>query len=77
MHPTTSRNMQASGSAALIPYTLYRDSGLGDEFVVDQAFPVTFSNPQAITLPVYGKVILTGDKPPDTYLDTVTMTLSW
>ena len=60
-----------------MPYELYRDPGLSQEYAIDQAYPVSFSDPQAISLPIYGKVSLSGDKPPDTYSDTIDLTLSW
>lgn len=77
LHATSSRNLQASGSAATIPYRLYRDAGLNQEFTINQAVSVTFADPQSIALPVYGQITLSGDKPPDTYSDTILLTLSW
>jgi spore coat protein U-like protein len=77
LHAATSRNMQAAESADLVPYRLYSNASLTDELLIGQASSVSFSDPQAITLPVYGKVILSGDKQPDTYSDTVILTLSW
>ncbi|UNK79785.1 spore coat U domain-containing protein [Sphingopyxis granuli] len=71
------RNMKAAGSNALQPYTLHRDAGLSQEYAVDQPYAVTFDDPEAIILPVYGQAPLSGDKPPDIYSDTVLITLSW
>lgn len=77
LHATTSRNMRATGSASYIPYQLYRDAGFSQAIPIDQVIPVAFSNPSAITLPIYGRLVLNGDKPPDIYSDTLLLTLSW
>jgi len=76
-HGSAVRNMQAAGSGALLPYRLYRDAGFSNEMQIDQAYAVTFADPEAIALPIYGRAVLSGDKPPDTYSDTIVLTLSW
>ncbi|CDO35419.1 Spore coat U domain protein [Novosphingobium sp. KN65.2] len=76
-HGSATRNMQAAGSSDLLPYRLYRDPAFSNEMQIDQAYAITFADPEAIALPIYGRVVLSGDKPPDTYSDTVVLTLSW
>ncbi|EHJ59359.1 hypothetical protein NSU_3691 [Novosphingobium pentaromativorans US6-1] len=76
-HGSATRNMQASGSNDLLAYRLYRDAAFSNEMQVDQAYSVSFADPEDMVLPIYARVVLGGDKPPDTYSDTVVLTLSW
>ena len=72
------RNLQAPGTGAdRIEYRLYRDAGFSQELQAGQPYPIIFSNPLAITLPIYGRLILPGNRRPEVYSDTVVVTLTW
>ncbi|MHC6225648.1 Csu type fimbrial protein [Pseudomonas sp. X10] len=69
------RNLDGAGER--IPYQLYRDVGLSQAIPVDQALAVSYANPEDIRLPIYAALRLPGNNPPGTYIDVLTVTLSW
>ncbi|HEY3590469.1 MAG TPA: spore coat U domain-containing protein [Buttiauxella sp.] len=76
---TTVRNMVRTGSSEAVPYRLYTSGALtaNTEIMVNQAVPVTYSNSNNITLPIYGAAQLTGFSPAGSYTDQLAVTLSW
>lgn len=78
-HYTTVRNMVRTGSSEAVPYRLYTSGALtaNTEIMVNQAVPVTYSNSNNITLPIYGAAQLTGFSPAGSYTDQLAVTLSW
>lgn len=77
LHADGSRNLQRSGNTDRIAYRLYGDAAFTQELLANQPVPISFSDPEAITLPVYGRLTLPGTRPPGVYNDTVMVTLSW
>lgn len=77
LHADGSRNLQRSGDTDRIAYRLYGDSSFTQELLADQPVSISFGDPEAITLPVYGRLTLPGNSPPGIYSDTVMVTLSW
>lgn len=78
-HYTTVRKMVRTGSSEAVPYRLYTSGALtaNTEIMVNQAVPVTYSNSNNITLPIYGAAQLTGFSPAGSYTDQLAVTLSW
>ena len=77
LHPGTTRNMQAATSSARISYQLYQDVGLTVALPADQPVAVPVEDTEGMYLPIHGAALLTGDQLPDTYSDTLTITLNW
>lgn len=77
LHSATTRNLQATGSSARLSYRLYRDPGFSQELLINQAVAVTFADPSHVALPIYGRLTLPGNAVPDTFEDTVVVTLTW
>lgn len=76
LHAENSRNLQAPGGGR-IAYDLYNDPGFTQQLGVDQPVPISFADPDVITLPIYGRLALAPGNPPGTYTDTVIVTLAW
>lgn len=76
-HATTTRNLQAGSSAQRVSYRLYADAAFSQELLAGQAFAVNFSDPEHVSLPVYGRAALSGNGAVGTYSDTVAVTLNW
>ncbi|WP_336962840.1 spore coat U domain-containing protein [Sphingobium aquiterrae] len=77
LHGGTTRNLQASHSSDRLPYRLYRDAAFSQEVLANQPIAVSFSAASQISLPLYGRMTLPGNMPPDTYGDTIVVTLNW
>lgn len=76
-HGGATRAMQAPGNTSLLSYRLYRDAAFGQEVLVNQMVPVSFSSGAPILLPIFGRLTLPGNLPSGTYGDTVLVTLNW
>ncbi|MPT48002.1 MAG: SCPU domain-containing protein [Sphingobium sp.] len=74
---TSSRRLQSSSGTAHVDYHLYRDAGFGQELAINQPYEISFIGGEAITLPIYGRLTLSGSDSPDTYTDSVRITLAW
>lgn len=77
LHAAGGRNLQAQGGPERIAYHLYGDAAFSQELLTGQAFPLTFSNPSAVAMPVYARLTLPGNARPAVYADTVVVTLAW
>ena len=74
------RNLQRSGlPATRLNYRLYSDAGLTTEYVINQARAITVPSASAngVTLPIHGRIVLSGGHPSGTYSDIVVVTLNW
>lgn len=72
------RNLESpAGAAERIAYRLYRDAGFSQELLAGQAYAVPLGTPLAITLPIYGRLTLAGNRRAAVYSDTVVVTLTW
>lgn len=76
---TTQRRLVRSGGSDAVPYRLYSNSNLSaaSEIGLNQSVSVSYSNSNAITLPIYGVAQLTGFSPAGVYTDQLSVTLSW
>ncbi|MDF0730938.1 spore coat U domain-containing protein [Pseudomonas entomophila] len=71
------RNLKRSGGTQLLAYQLFRDAGLTQSLGIGANVAVSYSDPTAIKLPVYGRTQLTGALPAGTYTDVVQVTVTW
>ena len=71
------RHLQRVGAGQRLAYQLYRDAGLSQVVGVGQALSLIYSDPNAIALPLYGRLQLPGDLPAGQYSDAVQVTLTW
>lgn len=74
------RNLQsAANAAARLGYSLCADAGCTTPIGIGQqiGITVTSANMNDIRLPVFGRLILPGNRPPGTYSDVLTMTLTF
>ncbi|RZI86687.1 MAG: SCPU domain-containing protein [Pseudomonas sp.] len=71
------RNLKRSGGTQLLAYQLYRDAGFSQSLAIGQVTSLSYSDPTAIKLPVYGRTQLPGTLPAGTYTDVVQVTVTW
>ncbi|MNJ61682.1 Spore Coat Protein U domain protein [compost metagenome] len=71
------RNLKRTGGTQVLAYQLYQDAALSQSLGIGQSVAVSYTDPAAIKLPVYGRVQLTGTLPAGTYTDVVQVTVSW
>lgn len=74
------RNLQLGVNvAARLVYRLCRDPGCVQPIAIGTAYAVAVSgtNAEDVRLPIYGSLILPGDRPPGAYTDMLTVTLTW
>lgn len=71
------RNLKRSGGTQLVAYQLFRDAALSQALTIGTSVPVSYSDPTAIKLPVYGRIQLPGNVPAGTYTDVVQVTVTW
>ncbi|MDH2125680.1 spore coat U domain-containing protein [Pantoea brenneri] len=74
---TTTRNLKLPNFSNTVPYTLYSNASRTTVIPVNQAVPLSYSNANNITLPIYGQLKLPGTARAGVYTDTLTVTLSW
>lgn len=69
--------VQQAGNATLA-YQLYHDAAFQSAIAIDQPVSVdTLTNPDNITLPIWGRTLLPGHLPAGVYRDTLVVTLEW
>ncbi|HHJ1297595.1 Spore Coat Protein U domain protein [compost metagenome] len=71
------RNLKRTGGTQVLAYQLYRDAAYSQAFGIGQSVAVSYTDPTAIKLPVYGRTQLTGTLPAGTYTDVVQVTVTW
>lgn len=72
-----SRNLKLSNHTDLVAYALYTNASYTTAVPVDGELPVPLINANNITLPIYGRLQISGARRAGTYSDTLTVTLSW
>ncbi|MDY7534347.1 spore coat U domain-containing protein [Pseudomonas sp. Bout1] len=77
LHNVSGRRMQLNSGSAQVAYQLFQDAALSQSLGVSQSVSVAYSNANAITLPIYGRVVLPGNQPGGTYSDVLQVQLSW
>ncbi|MBA6114905.1 spore coat U domain-containing protein [Pseudomonas sp. NC26] len=71
------RNLKRNDGTQVLAYQLYRDAAYTQALGIGQSVTVSYSDPMAIKLPVYGRTQLSGTLPAGTYSDVVQVTVSW
>ena len=71
------RYLKRSGGTQVLAYQLYRDAAYTQSLGIGSSVAVSYSDPTAIKLPVYGRTTLTGTLPAGTYTDVVQVTVAW
>ena len=71
------RYLKRSGGTQVVAYQLYRDAAYTQSLGIGSSVAVSYSDPTAIKLPVYGRTTLTGTLPAGTYTDVVQVTVAW
>lgn len=71
------RNLKRSGGTQLLAYQLYSDAAFTQALGIGASVAVSYSDPSAIKLPVYGRTQLSGTLPAGTYTDVVQVTVTW
>jgi spore coat protein U-like protein len=73
-----SRGMVLSGGTARVAYALFSDSTYSAAIQPGAAVSLDVTgSPKPLTLPVFGRAVLTGLSPAGLYSDTLTVTLQW
>lgn len=75
----SSRNLKIANNTDLVAYALYTSAtfSAASAIPVNQNVALTYSNANNITLPIYGRLQMSGVRRAGTYSDTLTVTLSW
>lgn len=73
----TGRGMKRNNGNERIPYELYGEAGHTTSLQVGQSMPVSYLNPNNITLPIYGEAKIPVGLPAGTYSDVVQIQLTW
>lgn len=71
------RYLKRSGGTQLLAYQLYSDAAFSQALGVGSSITLSYSDPTAIKLPVYGRTTLPGNLPAGTYTDVVQVTVTW
>ncbi|MCP3750520.1 spore coat U domain-containing protein [Pseudomonas sp. SBB6] len=71
------RNLKRSSGTSLVAYQLFRDAGFSQSLGINQSVAVSYSDPAAISLPVYARAQLTGTLPAGSYTDVVQVVLTF
>lgn len=71
------RNLKRSSGSQLVAYQLFSDAGFNQSIGIDQPVAVSYSNANAITLPLYARAQLSGSVPAGSYTDVLQVQLTW
>lgn len=72
------RNMIAEdGSGSLISYSIYSDANMATPVGVNENIMIVAEDANQISIPLYGKLKLSGGNPAGRYNDNLTLTVTW
>lgn len=74
---TSTRNLKLANNNNTVPYYLYSNAARTTPIPVNTAVPLSYSNANNITLPIYGSLQLPGPTRAGVYSDTLSVTLTW
>lgn len=74
---TSTRNLKLANNTNTVPYYLYSNAARTTPIPVNTAVPLSYSNANNITLPIYGSLQLPGPTRAGVYSDTLSVTLTW
>ena len=75
LHNASGRRLQIASGTAQIAYQLFQDSAHSQSLGIAQTVNVPYTNANAITLPIFGYLLLPGNQPAGTYSDTLQVQL--
>ena len=75
LHNVSGRRLQIGSGTAQIAYQLFRDAAHSQSLGIAQSVNVPYTDANAITLPIFGYVLLPGNQPAGTYSDTLQVQL--
>ncbi|BBL29300.1 Csu type fimbrial protein [Pantoea ananatis] len=73
----STRNLKLANNTNTVPYYLYSNAARTTPIPVNTAVPLSYSNANNITLPIYGSLQLPGPTRAGVYSDTLSVTLTW
>lgn len=74
---SSGRHMQLNSGSERVAYQLYSDAAYSQSLGISQSVAVAYSDANHISLPIYGRVQLSGSQPGGTYSDVLQVQLSW
>ena len=77
LHNVGGRRLQLAGGTAQIAYQLFRDAARSQSLGIAQSVNVPYTDANAISLPIFGYVLLPGNQPVGSYSDTLQVQLSY
>lgn len=77
LHNVGGRRLQLTGGTAQIAYQLFRDAARSQSLGIAQSVNVPYTDANAISLPIFGYVLLPGNQPVGSYSDTLQVQLSY
>ena len=77
LHNTSGRHLQIGSGSARVAYQLFQDAAHSQSLGIAQSVNVPYTNANAISLPIFGYVLLPGNQPAGAYSDTVQVQLSY
>ena len=77
LNNVSGRHLKIGSGTAQIAYQLFQDAARTQSLGIAQSVNVPYTNANAISLPIYGYVLLPGNQPAGTYSDTLQVQLSY
>lgn len=77
LHNVSGRNVKMAGGSGQITYQLFQDAAHSQSLGIAQSVNVPYTDANAITLPIFGYVLLPGNQPAGTYSDTLQVQLAY
>lgn len=77
LHNVSGRRLQIGSGTAQIGYQLFRDAAHSQSLDIAQSVNVPYTDANAISLPIYGYVLLPGNQPAGTYSDTLLVQITY
>lgn len=77
LYNASGRHLKVGSGTAQIAYQLFQDAAHSQNLGIAQSVNVPYTNANAISLPIFGYVLLPGNQPAGTYSDTLQVQLSY
>ncbi|MFU1520107.1 spore coat U domain-containing protein [Vreelandella alkaliphila] len=78
LQPDGDRQLKRENGSETLAYQLYQDAASQNAIGIDQPTTLdTTTSPNDITLPIWGRLTLPGNRPADSYRDELVLTLEW
>lgn len=77
LNNVSGRHLKMGSGTAQIAYQLFQDAARTQSLGIAQSVNVPYTNANAISLPIYGYVVLPGNQPAGTYSDTLQVQISY